>query len=172
MLLGLQRRLEINPHTQLELTHLDVAFQGIDDSGGGIVDGRAGSSLVDIECVDRVVEDVEELRSELSFHSLRNAEGLEEGHVGLKLARAGKGVALDVSEVANTRIREGTGLCHNSAAAGRSGCNVAKRGSERSEETKVPGLPADASMEATAQTRPTRPGISIQAAVLVARRPR
>src|SRR5579859_1129259 len=67
--------LEGNPEAHLELPHLAVGLQAVDNAISAAVNAAAGIGI------DRVVEHVKELRLELSFDPFRDGEVLEDRHV-------------------------------------------------------------------------------------------
>jgi hypothetical protein len=69
-------RLEGNPEAHLELPHLAVRLQAVDNAVPAAVNAVIGISI------DGMVEYIEELRLELSFDLLSDREILKDGHVG------------------------------------------------------------------------------------------
>ena len=145
---GSRPRLEGDPEAKLQLSHLAVAFQAVDNAGPGAVNAGVTGQVI-----DGMVEHVEELRLELSLDVLSNREVLKDGHVGHELARTRKLVAVDVTESRNLGTREWSA---DSAVSG-------KRG-HRGKIDDLPGLIVEAAgtlVEATGEVGTARPGISV-----------
>src|SRR5207249_4872328 len=87
------------------------AKQTGDDSSAGAVN----ASVARIR-VNRMVEDVEELRLELSLDALSDGEILKEGHVRHQLSRSCELIATDGTELGNARCGEGTTLRNDGRA--------------------------------------------------------
>src|SRR5450755_603079 len=96
--------LEGDPEAHLELPHLAVCLQAVDDAVPAAVNATAGIGI------DWMVKHIEELRLELSLDSLRNHEVLEDRHVGQEFSRPAVLVATDATELCNARSGKGAAL--------------------------------------------------------------
>ena len=149
-------RLEGNPEPDLELPHLAVGFQAVDNAVPAAINGATGIGI------DGMVEHIEELRLELSLDLLSDREVLEDGHVGQELARPRELVAMDVAESRNLGTSEWPA---DSAVGG--------KGSHWRKVDYLPRLIVEAAgphRETTAEAWTARSRVPVRVAFAIARR--